>query len=323
MPCFSVFGGCEEEIMDIFTLKSDFDGINLAVAMKNVEKPRAVLQIVHGMAEHKARYFPFMEYLAGRGIVCVINDHRGHGGSVSDKKELGYFGENGAEGLVEDLHQVTLEAKKRYPGAKFFMLGHSMGALAVRTYIQKYGGEIEGLIVSGNPGYVPIAPWGVKMAKRAQEKRGRLARCRLLTVGTLGPFILSAPSLRSMNNWISTDREIVREYDKDPMCGFEFYANGYEALLTLMVKANDPDGEAPNKEMPVKFFSGAKDACMGGEKALRDAAGRLTRAGYGDVQVKIYPGMRHEILNEVGRERVYADMADVLDGWICKENVDR
>lgn len=304
--------------MDIFSVKSEFDGINLSVAMRYVENPRAVVQIVHGMAEHKARYFSFMEFLAQRGIASVINDHRGHGGSAKNEKELGYFGENGAEGLIEDARQVTQLAKERYPGTKFFMIGHSMGALAVRTYIQKYGGELDGLIISGNPGYVPIAPWGVKMARRAQEKHGKLARCRFLTLGTLGPFAMSAPSLRTINNWISTDREIVAEYDRDPLCGFEFFANGYEALLTLMVRANDQNAPAPNKKLPVRFFSGAKDACMGGEKALRAAAGLLSENGYRDVDVKLYPGMRHEILNEVDRNRVYMDMADTLELWICK-----
>lgn len=313
MPCF--FCG---RIMEFYKFKSECDGTEIAVAHRPVEAPRAVLQIVHGMAEHKERYFPFMEYMASRGVAVFINDHRGHGGSIRDARDRGYFGENGAEALVEDLRHVTRDAMARYPGAKIFMLGHSMGALAARTYIQKYSGDLSGLIISGNPGYAPSAPTGVKWARKAQARRGKYARCRLITVGMLGPFILGAPDLRSLNAWICTDRDTVREYDRDQMCGFEFYANGYEALLTLMVRANDPEAPAPNKDMPVSFFSGEKDACMSGEKSLRAAAKLLTDAGYRDVRVKLYPGMRHEILNERGRETVYADMANTIDEWIGK-----
>jgi alpha-beta hydrolase superfamily lysophospholipase len=303
--------------MDIFTMESEYDGLNIAAAHRPVKNPRAVLQIVHGMAEHKERYFPFMEYLAGRGVASFINDHRGHGGSVKAAGDLGYFGKNGADALLSDMNQLTRLARRAYPGAKLFMLSHSMGSLAARAYIQEYGQDIDGLLVSGNPGYSPVAPMGVKMARRAQKRRGDHARCRLLTAGILGPFVMHARSLKSVNAWISSDGGTVSEYDLDPLCGFEFYANGYEALLTLMVRANAPGAPAPNKRMPVKFFSGDDDACMGGEKKLRAAAQLLMDAGYKNVDVKLYQGMRHEILNERGREMVYADMADTIDAWLC------
>ena len=303
--------------MEIFKMISDYDGLEIAAAHRPVENPRAVLQIVHGMAEHKERYFPFMEYLAERGIASFINDHRGHGGSVKDPKDLGYFGDNGADALLSDMNQLTRRARDEYPVSKLFMLSHSMGSLAARAYIQKYGSDIEGLMVSGNPGYSPAAPMGIKIARRAQERRGDHARCRILTAGILGPFMLHAPSRKTVNAWISTDMDVVCEYDREALCGFEFYANGYEALLTLMVRANDPNAPAPNRGMPVKFFSGGDDACMGGEKKLRAAAQLLRNAGYVNVDVKLYPGMRHEILNERGRERVYADMAATIDEWLC------
>ena len=307
--------------MDTLKIKSEFDGNEIALAKRDVAAPRAILQIVHGMAEHKERYYPFMEYLAGRGIATVIDDHRGHGASAPDARELGYFGPNGAEALLRDLSQISRMIKQMYPGKRLYMLGHSMGALAARAYIQRFGGALSGLIVSGNPGYSSSAPWGIKLAQRAQRRRGTHARCHLLTLGMFAPFYMRAPALSTINGWVCGDRQVVREYDSDPLCGFEFYANGYEALLTLMTRAYDPKASFANVDMPVKFFSGAKDACMGGEKGLMRAVDQLKAAGFARVDACIYPGMRHEILNERDKMRVYGDMADTLDTWLAQVGV--
>ena len=136
-----------------FLISSAQDGMPLEGMMVIPSRPRAVLQIAHGMCEHKERYLPFMRYMAERGYLCVIHDHRGHGASrreavsveadrVPGKKQdipagLGYFGRDGGRFLVRDLHQITRIIKKQYPGLPYFMMGHSMGSLAVRCYLKK------------------------------------------------------------------------------------------------------------------------------------------------------------------------------------------
>ena len=299
--------------MQLFEFVSAHDGLNIACARCDADNARAVLVIVHGMAEHKERYFPFMEFMAQHKVAAFIEDHRGHGASVASREDLGYFGENGADGLVSDIKQLASMAAEQYPGLPLFMLGHSMGALAVRVFIQQYGDMLSGLIVSGNPGFNPAAKSGVSMARGAQKRRGKHARCRLLTMGMFVPFILGSRRLYSVNGWVCSDRDVVREYDNDPLCGFEFKANGYEALLTLMLRANDGHAPAPNRALPVRFFSGAKDACMGGRKGLEKAAELLKEAGYESVEVKLYPGMSHEILNERDKARVYDDILAVIE----------
>ena len=294
--------------------ESKHDGLKISFAHQHADDAKAVLVIAHGMAEHKKRYYPFMEYLAENGIASVIEDHRGHGESVRSAKDLGYFGENGADGLISDLKQLTDYVKQKYPDKPTFMLGHSMGALAVRTFIQKHGDMLDGLLVSGNPGNNSAASMAVKMARHAQRKNGSHARSKVLTMATLLPFRLASGNVRSKNGWICLNKETVAKYDADPLCGFEFYANGYEALLTLMVKANDPNAPAPNKKLPVRFFSGDKDPCMGSKKALESAAGLLAKAGYTDVTIKIYPNMSHEILNETERQKIYQDMLAFITG---------
>ena len=303
--------------MDETYIQSEFDGTRLSVAARRVDSPRGILQISHGMAEHKERYYGFMEYLAARGIASLIMDHRGHGGSVADRAYLGYFGERGADGVVFDMAQLARAIREEYPGVPLIMLAHSMGALAGRAYIQQHGDLLAGLVVSGNPGYNASAPAGVRIAKFVQKRRSARAMCKPLTWGMFSPFVLKSRGFSTMNGWVCGDSAVVRAYDEDPLCGFEFTANGYEALLTLMARAYDPKAPAPNRDLPVAFFSGAKDPVMAGERALRRAAQLLTNAGYRSVEVKLYPGLRHEIMNERGKQAVWRDMAEKIDQWIA------
>lgn len=298
------------------TFASRHDGLDISFADSCVDNARAVLVIVHGMAEHKERYYPFVDFLAQNGIASVIEDHRGHGKSVRSEADLGYFGDNGADGLLSDVLQLTEYAKTQYAGRPVFMLGHSMGALAVRTFIQRYGDMLDGLIVSGNPGFSGAAKMGVGMARRAQAKKGPHAMCRPLTIGMFVPFILGSRKFYSRNGWVCSDREVVRAYDADPLCGFEFQANGYEALMTLMVRSYDKDAPAPNKALPVVFMSGSDDACMGGDKGLKRAVELLKAQGYSSVSSMLLAGMSHEILNEKDKLKVYDLMLQYLNKWI-------
>ena len=157
---------------------------------------------------------------------------------------------------------------------------------------------------------------GLRIARAAQRRRGSHARSRFLTLGLLVPFQVRYGKPFTRNAWVCSDAQVVAEYNADPLCGFEFYANGYEALMQLMIWANTPAATAHHREMPVAFFSGAKDPCMGGKRRLKAAAELLRRAGYTDVSVKTYPGMAHEILNEAGREEVYDDMLAKMEEWL-------
>ena len=296
--------------------KSQHDGLNIAFAHRHASNVRAVLVIVHGMAEHKERYYPFMEFLAQNGIASIVEDHRGHGKSIRSAADLGYFGENGADGLLSDIYQLTKYAKLKYPDMPLFMLGHSMGAMAVRAFIQLHGDMLDGLIVSGNPGYSGSAKMGVEMARRAQQKNGPHARCRMLTIGMFAPFILGSRKFYSRNGWVCSDRDVVKAYDADPLCGFEFQANGYEALLTLMLRSYDESAPAPNKGLPVVFMSGEKDACMGGLKGLEHAVEILKSQGYDNISRHTLANMSHEILNEKDKQTVYDLMLQYLNKWI-------
>lgn len=309
-----------------FVIASAQDGMPLEGMMVIPSRPRAVLQIAHGMCEHKERYLPFMRYMAERGYLCVIHDHRGHGASrreavsadadkVLGKKQdipagLGYFGKDGGRFLVRDLHQITRIIKKQYPGLPYFMMGHSMGSLAVRCYLKKYDRELDGLIVCGCPGKNPMAPLGSALIQMLQKMKDPHSRSILADGIFANMFDRPFRAEKLIHAWICSDHTVVEKYNKDPLCNFTFTLNGYESLLWLMRSTYDRKGwEVRNPNLPILFVSGEDDPCLGGRKRLLQAVRHLKRRGYDRVSFRLYPGMRHEILNEKGRFRVYHDIA--------------
>lgn len=264
----------------------------------------AVLQIAHGMCEHKNRYEPFMEFMAERGIACVANDHRGHGKSAASLDDLGYFGKDGGEALIKDLHQITLMAKERWPGRPFVLLGHSMGSLAVRAYLAMYGNEPDALIVSGSPGENKAVGFGNALIAAMKRLRGERHRSKLLASMTVGAFQKEIEKRKQSGSWLSVNADNVAAYFADPFCNYSFTLNGYAALFDLMKRAYHLPA-AVKPEMPVHFYSGADDPCAPDAKGFAAALDAMRRAGYINVQGRMFPGLRHEILREIDRETVY------------------
>ena len=299
------------------TIPSEADGLPLSVCLVTPDsgEPRALVQLAHGMAEHKRRYLSFMEYLAGHGYAALINDHRGHGASVRDSGDLGYFYVGGADTLVADLHQLTLWFRNRFPGRKLFLFGHSMGSLAVRVYRQRYDGDIDGLVICGSPGRNPATGAGLALNRAMTAFKGERYVSQLFVDMTTGSFNRGNPRSGSPNAWLSTNQDNVQRYDADPLCGFPFTLNGYRALLTLMRNAYRPVPTA-HPDLPVHFLSGAEDPCAPDEKGFNDAVSRMRRDGYRTVTARLYPGMRHELLNHANHDEIYRDLLALFDSWI-------
>ncbi len=305
--------------IETFVINSNADGLGLSVCVVSPDggQPKGLVQFAHGMAEHKERYLPFMQFLADNGYACLINDHRGHGASVKAPGDLGYFYAGGAQALVDDLHQLTLWFRQRYPGLKLILFGHSMGSLAVRVYRQKYDGDIDGLVVCGSPGVNPATGAGLLLNRVMTLFKGERYISQLFVNMTTGSFNKGNPKSGSANAWLSTNQDNVQKYDADPLCGFPFTLNGYKALLTLMrdayraVPAGHPD-------LPVHFISGENDPCAPDRKGFDSAVACVKRDGYRNVTAKMYPNMRHEILNHAEHQLVYDDLLGLFDGWIAQ-----
>ena len=306
--------------METFTVPGAADGVQLSTLVIAPESPKAVLQLVHGMAEHKERYIPFMNYLSEKGYACVINDLRGHGASVATNEDLGYLDKGGMKALVDDVHCVTDWAKAQYPGLPFFLFGHSMGSMIVLSYIKSYDREIDGLVVCGSPSRNPAAGLGDFLAGCIGLFKGQRYRSDFLAGLCTGnndkPF--KADGLR--NAWLSTNKANVQAYNNDPLCGFTFTVNGYRnGLFRLMKDIYSPQGwTVAHPDLPIHFIAGSDDPCIVSIRKFSEAVSFLRARGYREVTSKLYPGLRHEILNETGREEVYRDVLARLDGWLSR-----
>lgn len=146
-------------------IEASSDGLRLAMLISEpVGEPKGIVQIVHGMCEHKERYIPFMEYLSAHGYVCAIHDHRGHGETVLNEEDLGYMYKGGWRALVEDIKLVQNEIKASYPALPYTLFGHSMGSMAVRSFTKRYDDSIDTLFVCGCPSYNPAGGAGRLLA---------------------------------------------------------------------------------------------------------------------------------------------------------------
>lgn len=302
-----------------FTLKSDHDGLELGVSLRIPEQPRGILQLVHGMAEHRERYHDFMDYCAKQGFIVLIHDHRGHGASVESEADYGYFGKNGVEGIISDVHQMTLYLKERFPNLPLTLFGHSMGSLVVRCYMQEYDADVDGLIVCGSPSKRVGVGMGKFAVKFLQLFRGERHRSNLVNQLAFGGYNKKFADATSPSSWIVSDPAVVEAYDADSRDGFVFTLNGFAVLFGLIQRTYRKSGwRMQNPKAPFFFIAGVDDPCIISEKDFLKAVNFMRERGYLDVKSKLYPGMRHEILNEVGKAEVWRDVVD----WINEKVVE-
>ena len=298
-----------------FSVKSAVDGLEMRVVVMVPETPiQGIIQISHGMAEHKERYFSFMEYLASNGYVAVINDHRGHGESIFNPDDLGYFYDSKGIAIVEDLHQITLKVKELFPNVPIILFGHSMGSLVVRSYIKKYEQDIDKLIVCGSPGKNPltgIALGLVWFLKKLKDERHRSAFIHNMAFGSNNKKV----GEKELNAWLCNNKEIVKAYNEDALCGFTFTLNGFENLFCLLKDAySSKNWKVQKPDLPILFIAGENDPVILGEKGWLDAQSFLLDLGYESVDGILYDEMRHEILNETDANLVYSDIIDWVSG---------
>lgn len=295
-----------------FTLQSKYDNLALSCAEYVAEgvtqtNAKGVVQIVHGMCEYKERYEGFIDYLTQNGYIVFAHDHRGHGGSVTANENLGYFGDKKGEAIVDDAALVTDEIRRLYPGLSVTLFGHSMGSLVVRAYIQKYEEKIDKLIVCGSPSKNSLAGFGLMLNGVISAFRGEKYRSRLMANASTGGGDDKFPG-EGKNAWLTRDKTVVEKYNADEKCNFVFSCNGFSNLLHLVKNAyKKKKYPAKHSDLPIFFMAGADDPVIGSEKKWLAAQQFLRDVGYKNVTGKSYPKMRHEILNELGKEEVYAD----------------
>lgn len=303
------------------TVQSKCDTLPLSVLMLLPDQGdtcKGVVQLVHGMSEHKERYLPLMEYLAQHGYASVIHDHRGHGKSVRSEQDLGYMYEVGMDGLISDVLQINEFTHEKFPDLPVFMFGHSMGSLVARVFLREHDDCIDKLILSGPPSRNKLVDCGILLAKLQKKFKGGHSQGKMLekiSVGAYGKANAKAfPNELTISSWICSDPEVVKVYEESRLCGFTFTADGFLTLFQLLKYTYKEKGwNCTNPNLPILYLGGSDDACIGGADKFQDEMMVLKHAGYNYVDGKMYSGMRHEICNEMGKEEVFADIVKFLE----------
>lgn len=279
-------------------------------------KPRAVVQIAHGIAEHIDRYRPFMEFLADNGFVAAGNDHLGHGKSIRVPEEQGFFAEkDGWWRVVDDMDKLHDIMSKEYPELPYVLFGHSMGSFLTRTYLIKRPDKYDGVILSGTGHQSPALVLGGNAAASVMAKlNGAMGDGTKLDSLAFGSYLSKIENPRTKFDWLSRDAEQVDKYIADPLCGFVGKIGLYRDMMQGIKFITDKKNIAQmNKEKPVYFMSGNGDPVGDYGKGVVRAYKAFCDAGLHDVFMRLYPGGRHEMLNETNKEQVYQDILNWLN----------
>ena len=277
--------------------------------------PRAIIQLLHGMAEHIARYERLAKKLNEAGYLVIGHNHPGHGPRAG---LLGYFyDENGWDYLLAKAHAISKTITKEYPDLPFFLLGHSMGSFAAREYALRWGKELDGLILSGTGFYdKPLCAAGKLLAKLSPKKKPANLVNQVAFAGNNKPF----HPARTAFDWLSRDEKEVDRYIADPLCGFVFtggaFADFFGGLLAL---TDETRLAALPKSLPVYLLSGDRDPVGQMGEGVKKVAAQYKKAGLSRVDCRLYPGARHELFNETNREEVFRDLIAWLDGQMKTE----
>ncbi len=294
------------------------DGVPIAGYKSLPEgKPRAVVQIAHGMGEHAGRYEPVADYLVGHGVAVYANDHRGHGKTAPNPEALSHFAdEDGMRKVLGDMLSLTGIAKGEQPGVPYFLMGHSMGSLFSRAYTSLHGGELDGLILVGTGGsYDVMARFGRVWGRLMRLLRGGRARAWFMDKLAFMGKLSRIENPRTKSDWLNRDPVEVDKMLADPLCGTIGTVQEFLDLIDLMEFIYDPDSiKYIPQNLSVLFLTGDDDHFGGYGEKVKTIAESYRRVGVSDVSVNLYPGARHELLLETCRDRVYDDLREWLEG---------
>ncbi|WP_055699497.1 MULTISPECIES: alpha/beta fold hydrolase [Streptomyces] len=284
-------------------------------------RPRALVQIAHGAAEHAQRYDRFARHLTAHGYGVLASDHRGHGATAQATGGYGVTtGGPGAEdadswrAIVDDLRTIGDQARALYPSVPFFLLGHSLGSMLARDYVQEYADELAGVILSGTFRSLPGAETEGDIARLEREiaDHGRAALSSYvpdLFASFNDPYVH-----RTGFEWLSRDEAEVDAYAADERCGFAFSAGLSLDWVRGIRKINDPRNLARVPvDLPIHVAVGELDPCNQGMTLVHELLEDFRYVGVEDLTWKGYPDTRHEILNETNRDEVHEDLTAWLD----------
>ncbi len=275
--------------------------------------PKAVIQIVHGMAEHAARYDNIANYFVGLGYAVYAEDHAGHGASINGKGVKGFFAPaDGWSLVVKDVMKLHNMIKKEYPGKPMVLYGHSMGSFLARTCASRYPDEFDAFIFSGTAGKNPVLGIAKMLAKADIKKNGADKPDEKLNGLAFGAYAKKINNMRTPFDWLTHDEKIVDEYVADDLCGFTFTSAAFADLFDGLGEITGKKWAAKVKNVPIYLLAGKQDPVGSYGKGVTEVCENLRATGHTKVVLQLYENGRHEMHNELNREEVYHGVAAFL-----------
>ena len=283
-----------------------------AVEWKPETEIKGIIQIAHGVTEYILRYENFAEFFTQKGFVVVGNDHLGHGQSIAPNDKPMYFGPNGSWNfVVKDIDTCKQMAKKKYPNVPYIILGFSLGSFLVRTYLIDYAQEpLDGAIIMGT-GYIPNFKIAIAkmMTNKEAKKVGEENTSPVIKSLTFETYNKLFKPNRTAFDWLCSNEEALDEYIKDPLRGEDYSAGLFREMLTGMQYTADMKNiQKMNKKIPIFLLSGDKDPVGEFGKGVIKTHKIFKKAGIEDVEIKLYPNLRHDILHEKCKDTIYNDI---------------
>lgn len=297
-----------------FIISSSSDGLALSALLIQPDTAlKGAIVILHGMAEHKERYVDFMQACAKVGYAALIYDHRGHGESVCSKDDYGYFYEEDACYIVEDVKDVINYVRQAFPSVPVILFAHSMGTLVARLYCKKYDDTIDKLILSGPVVKNPLVTAALFLTKVLSLCFGKYHRSHFIQSLAFGEYDRKFEGTHE-NRWLSENMHNVMAYNVEEKDGFIFTLNGFKNLFLMVKRTFDGKGwEVKNSNLPILFLAGENDPVIGSVQQLHQAEDDMRKQGYDRMEEKIYPHMRHEILQEEKKDTVIHDILEFIE----------
>jgi alpha-beta hydrolase superfamily lysophospholipase len=272
---------------------------------------KGVVQISHGMIEMIERYDDFARFLNKNGYAVIGNDHLGHGLTAGNNSDLGYFcPEKMSATVVSDLHRVTKYAKEKFKNKPIFLFGHSMGSFMARRYMMTYTDELNGVILCGTGSQSSLILTSGKIVAIIEKLFfGDRFRSGFLKYNTFMTYQAKIKNPRTKNDWLTRDEKIVDLYNANKFCTFNFTVNGYMTLFEVISYIQNKNNiKKISSELPIFMISGDKDPVGNYGKSVKKIYSQYKKSGIKDISLKLYHDDRHELLNELDKDDVYADV---------------
>ncbi|WP_322414946.1 alpha/beta hydrolase [Mesorhizobium huakuii] len=293
-------------------------GADLNLLVRNAEvRPRAVIQINHGLAEHAARYARFADFLSAHGFHVYVHDHRGHGATKASDAPLGKFADrDGPAKVIADVDAIHDLIAGECPGLPVILFGHSMGASVALNYLLGHSPRVHAAAIWNcdfSQGMLGQVALGILAWERM--RLGSDVPSRLLPKLTFQAWGKAVPNHRTLFDWLSRDEAEVAKYIADPLCGWDASVSMWRDVVSMALNGGKDAGFAGvRRDLPVAIVGGDKDPASNYCKGITHLTNRMRKMGFSNLVSKVYADTRHESLNELNRDIIMNDFVAWADG---------